>query len=550
MKSADVTRRWDFFISYTQADRRWAEWIAWVLEEAGYSVLIQAWDFVPGSNWIVGMDAGMRDATRTIAVLSDAYLESMYAMQELFNAWAGDPDGKKRKLLVVRVVLCERPGLLSGVVSVDLFGMTESVARDRLLDMVKTASEGRRKPKHAPRFPGQKRVVPSEPDFPGESPDPPHTGPRSEPDSTKAEGSGLATEPSPLVKIAQAVDWARRHGRWAAAIGVVAILTIVAIVYVATQVEGHRTVVDDPVTRRNSNHASPSGKAPESEMWSRPVRVDQAEQFAAVSCAAPSLCAAVDETGDLFIYNGTSWSAPVRTGDNLTSVSCPSVSYCSAVGYTMGPESGGYIFTFDGHSWSTPKLLDPGFKLHSISCASSSFCVAGASVDVFTDRNGVWTAPQSVDPQDGNGNGIGSISCVSTSFCLAVDVEGNALMYSNAVWPSPRVLYEDLPLDSVSCTSASFCLVVGEFGETVIYKDGTWSSPKVIDGGAQLNSVSCVSQSFCMVVDARGDALVYSDGSWSAPDSIDGGVPLDSVSCPTQSFCAAVDAEGNVLYLR
>ena len=61
---------WDFFISYTQADRAWAEWIAWMLEEDGHRVLIQAWDFVPGSNWIQGMQAGSRDAARTIAVLS------------------------------------------------------------------------------------------------------------------------------------------------------------------------------------------------------------------------------------------------------------------------------------------------------------------------------------------------------------------------------------------------------------------------------------------------------------------------------------------------
>ncbi len=25
---------WDFFISYTQPDRAWAEWIAWLLERA------------------------------------------------------------------------------------------------------------------------------------------------------------------------------------------------------------------------------------------------------------------------------------------------------------------------------------------------------------------------------------------------------------------------------------------------------------------------------------------------------------------------------------
>ena len=35
----------DFFVSYTQSDRAWAEWIAWLLEEDGYRVLIQAWDY-------------------------------------------------------------------------------------------------------------------------------------------------------------------------------------------------------------------------------------------------------------------------------------------------------------------------------------------------------------------------------------------------------------------------------------------------------------------------------------------------------------------------
>lgn len=42
----------DFFISYNQGDRIWAEWIAWRLEEAGYSVVIQASDFRLGYNFI------------------------------------------------------------------------------------------------------------------------------------------------------------------------------------------------------------------------------------------------------------------------------------------------------------------------------------------------------------------------------------------------------------------------------------------------------------------------------------------------------------------
>ena len=32
----------DFFVSYTSADRAWAEWIAWQLEQAGYQVIVQA----------------------------------------------------------------------------------------------------------------------------------------------------------------------------------------------------------------------------------------------------------------------------------------------------------------------------------------------------------------------------------------------------------------------------------------------------------------------------------------------------------------------------
>ena len=38
----------DFFVSYTSADRAWAEWIAWQLEAEGYTVVVQAWDFTPG----------------------------------------------------------------------------------------------------------------------------------------------------------------------------------------------------------------------------------------------------------------------------------------------------------------------------------------------------------------------------------------------------------------------------------------------------------------------------------------------------------------------
>ena len=37
----------DFFIIYTPTDKAWAEWIAWCLEDAGYSIDIAGLGFPP-----------------------------------------------------------------------------------------------------------------------------------------------------------------------------------------------------------------------------------------------------------------------------------------------------------------------------------------------------------------------------------------------------------------------------------------------------------------------------------------------------------------------
>jgi hypothetical protein len=153
----------NFFISYTAVDRQWAEWIAWELEEAGYITILQAWDFTPGSHFVTAMHLATQITERTIAVLSRAYLESAFSEQEWQAAWADDPSGVERKLLVLRVEDCPRPGLLGQVVSDDLFGVGKELARTRLLAAVQ---EGRRKPPMPPQFPGEGPPA-TEPEFPG-----------------------------------------------------------------------------------------------------------------------------------------------------------------------------------------------------------------------------------------------------------------------------------------------------------------------------------------------------------------------------------------------
>ncbi|WP_307874081.1 MULTISPECIES: TIR domain-containing protein [unclassified Frankia] len=163
---------WDFFVSYTSVDRAWAEWVAWQLEDAGHRVLIQAWDFVAGSNWQFRMDEGVRHAERTIAILSAAYLTSVYGRQEWQAAQAADPTGFARKLLPIRVEDCPRPGLLGAVVSIDLYGRTPHDAHRHLLDQISGTVTGRAKPTTAPEFPVPVRDAPpvQEPHFPPPAP--------------------------------------------------------------------------------------------------------------------------------------------------------------------------------------------------------------------------------------------------------------------------------------------------------------------------------------------------------------------------------------------
>jgi len=140
----------DFFVSYNRHDKEWAEWIAWELERAGYSSIIQAWDFRPGSNFVIEMQIGLSSADRTILVLSANYLKSEFTAPEWAAVFSQDPQGLRRKLVPVRVAECAPIGLLTSIVYIDLVGKEEVEARRELLAGIYV---GRAKPQRAPEFP-------------------------------------------------------------------------------------------------------------------------------------------------------------------------------------------------------------------------------------------------------------------------------------------------------------------------------------------------------------------------------------------------------------
>ncbi|MBO0819513.1 MAG: toll/interleukin-1 receptor domain-containing protein, partial [Nocardiopsaceae bacterium] len=166
--TGDTIARPLLFVSYTPADEGWASWIAWELESAGYRVVLQAWDFVPGTNFVDFMDRGVAGAAAVIAVLSKSYLTSRFGRWEWQSAILANPDNPSAKLITVRVEECPLEGILSTITYVDLIrARDQDEARDMLLTRVSHTLEGRAKPAGRPAFPPAEPVpaapAPAEP---------------------------------------------------------------------------------------------------------------------------------------------------------------------------------------------------------------------------------------------------------------------------------------------------------------------------------------------------------------------------------------------------
>lgn len=140
----------DVFISYASEDADWAEWIGWVLEEEGYRVILQEWDFLPGSNFILQMHQASRNCRHTMALLSPAFVSSHYTDPEWAAALAEDPTSEAHKLIPVRVRECVMDGLLRPIVYVDLVGKDEDTAKEKVVSSILGE---RLKPVTRPQYP-------------------------------------------------------------------------------------------------------------------------------------------------------------------------------------------------------------------------------------------------------------------------------------------------------------------------------------------------------------------------------------------------------------
>ena len=128
----------DFFISYRGTDVQWAQWIAWQLQQAGSEVIYQAADFRAGPPLIDQINQALAAARCTIAVISPTYFESPWCKIEWQTAYTLDVTDSGHRLLLVVIKPTDLPPVLKARAWVELSGLDEAGAKERLLSAAST----------------------------------------------------------------------------------------------------------------------------------------------------------------------------------------------------------------------------------------------------------------------------------------------------------------------------------------------------------------------------------------------------------------------------
>jgi TIR domain len=123
----------DFFVSHAGRDTAWAEWLAWQLQQAGYTVELDVWDWAPGENFVARMQQALERADRLLAVCTEAYFASAFGGAELRAAFAG-PAVAQGRIVPVLVEQITLPPLYATLIQIDLTGLDEAAAAARLRD--------------------------------------------------------------------------------------------------------------------------------------------------------------------------------------------------------------------------------------------------------------------------------------------------------------------------------------------------------------------------------------------------------------------------------
>ncbi|MEU5907505.1 FxSxx-COOH system tetratricopeptide repeat protein, partial [Micromonospora sp. NPDC047467] len=146
---ASATTGEKLFISYAGPDRAWAEWVAWHLEQAGYVVELDLWDWAAGDNSVVRINQALERADRMVALFSEAYFEHQRFTTDEWTAVMSRRD-RQGRLVPLRIGDVALPAVLNALIAPSLADRSAEDAHRVLINAV----QGPQRPVAEPVFPG------------------------------------------------------------------------------------------------------------------------------------------------------------------------------------------------------------------------------------------------------------------------------------------------------------------------------------------------------------------------------------------------------------
>ncbi len=304
-----------------------------------------------------------------------------------------------------------------------------------------------------------------------------------------------------------------------------------------------------------------------------------------ISCSTPTSCSAFDGNGIATMTDGawtTSWPGVVRH------LSCASDGFCAVLGnhtiltrvpggdWTVYPSGvdwwGGAVscasrdfclaangadlwrIGADGAPVRMGTTLD-GKQVTSLSCVSSSFCLAGVAPGYGYGQLWDGTSWRDTDGAIGPGD-MRFTACASAARCIGVSTDDGVVIWNGSGWGRPQWALpndKDDVLAGASCAPDGTCFVIATNGDVGRFDPGQTTAQVahgVTGGRGLITGLSCTTGTDCIVTDDNGDSVTLTAAGWGAPRAqFEQSDAVTGLSCPTVDFCAASDARGNV-YVR
>jgi hypothetical protein len=298
----------------------------------------------------------------------------------------------------------------------------------------------------------------------------------------------------------------------------------------------------------------------------RPATVDDGAPNIAVTCPGARECVGLSQVTGLYLPGtigasarfdpASRVSAPVRflsVGDPA-GFSCPTVSQCTLVtrrspGFslrccqeaTFDPRRDSFV------DFGAGRTID-GSNLTGVSCPTATQCTAidaRGGEATFNPRRPGHTRRSKIAT-----GSLTSIECVSGSECVAVGRAGQAVTFDPLIPNAETASRIDghTALVGISCPASDQCAAVDHAGVEITFDPlrGHPETRRRIDT-SPLTAISCPTRRFCLAVDRAGRVIggdPLANGDWMV-DSLPGASPLLAVFCASAGSCVAVDAAGH-----